>query len=292
MSHEEEQYLKLIKDIIERGSYEDTRNGKTYSIFGNCMRFSLKDGQIPILTTKKVAIKTCFEELMWFIRGKMDNKLLRDKNVHIWDANSTREFLDSVGLSNYKEDELGPVYGHQWRHFNAKWKGTDADYSYTGVDQLQEVINNLKDPEKRTSRRLIITAWNPAQLKEMALPPCHMIMQFNVRDNKYLSCAMYQRSADVGLGVPFNIASYSFLTHILAKHTGLEADEFVYFMGNCHIYEDHIESLKQQIKNDPYPFPKIEIKQQHESIEDYNYNDILWLNEYKSHGTIKMKMSA
>lgn len=289
---EEHQYLDLIKNIIDNGTDENSRNGNTRSIFGNMMRFSLKDGIIPILTTKKVAIKTCFEELMWFIRGKTDNKLLQDKNVHIWDGNSTREFLDSRNLHHLQENDLGPVYGHQWRHFNAPYTDCNTNYNNMGVDQLAELLENLKDPVKRISRRHIISAWNPCQLNDMALPPCHIMMQFNVSMDKYLSCAMYQRSCDVGLGVPFNIASYSFLTHIIAKHCDLVAKEFVYFMGNCHIYNEHMDVLKEQIKREPLPFPKIKINNNHNMIENYSYDDIVWIEKYNSHDKIIMKMKA
>ena len=214
-THEEYQYLNLIKDIINNGSLEEGRNGFTKSIFGYSMRFSLKDGIIPIMTTKKLAWKTCFHELIWFIKGSTDNKKLQDKNVHIWDDNASREFLDSRGLYTNQENDLGPIYGHQWRHFNATYTDCNTDYSGKGIDQLQDIINELKSNNK-TSRRLIMTAWNPCQLAEMALPPCHILIQFNVKNNKYLSCSLYQRSGDVGLGVPFNITSYSFLLHILA----------------------------------------------------------------------------
>ena len=289
---EERQYLDLIKDIIEHGSIEEGRNGKTRVKFGSSMRFSLIGGKIPILTTKRVAVKTCFEELFWFIRGSTSNHELQAKNVHIWDGNSTREFLDSRGLYDRECGDLGPVYGFQWRHFNAKYVDSKTDYTGQGIDQLQTIIDDLKDPEMRTSRRMILTAWNPCQLEEMALPPCHMTCQFHVRDGKYLSCAMFQRSGDVGLGVPFNIASYSMLTHILANHCGLIADEFVYFLGNCHIYEDHLDALKEQIERVPMEFPTIRIKNVRESIDDYTMDDIEWTTPYLSHTQIKMKMSA
>ena len=289
---EERQYLDLIKDIIEHGSIEEGRNGKTRVKFGSSMRFSLIGGKIPILTTKRVAVKTCFEELFWFIRGSTSNHELQAKNVHIWDGNSTREFLDSRGLYDRECGDLGPVYGFQWRHFNAKYVDSKTDYTGQGIDQLQTIIDDLKDPEMRTSRRMILTAWNPCQLEEMALPPCHMTCQFHVRDGKYLSCAMFQRSGDVGLGVPFNIASYSILTHILANHCGLIADEFVYFLGNCHIYEDHLDALKEQIERVPMEFPTIRIKNVRESIDDYTMDDIEWTTPYLSHTQIKMKMSA
>ena len=289
--HEEYQYLSLIENILKNGCDFDSRNGSTKSIFGNMMRFSLNDGIIPILTTKKVAWKTCFKELQWFIKGHTDNKLLKEVNVHIWDDNGSKEFLEKQNLT-YREDDLGPVYGHQWRHFNAPYTDCNADYTNQGIDQLQELINNLKSEEGRKSRRLIISAWNPCQIKEMALPPCHVLMQFYVSENKYLSCSLYQRSGDVGLGVPFNIASYSFLTHMLAKHCGLEAKDFVYFLGNAHIYEEHIKPLKEQIQREPLPFPKITFKEVKENIEDYSLTDIEFSQEYKFHKQIKMEMKA
>jgi len=289
--HEETQYLQLIENILNNGTIEHSRNGITKSIFGNMMKFSLNDGTIPILTTKKVAWKTCFKELTWFIKGDTSNKLLNDMNVHIWDANGSKEFLKSRNL-NYEENDLGPVYGHQWRHFNAKYNDCNTDYSNQGIDQLQNIINQLKTDEGRKSRRLIMSAWNPCQLDEMALPPCHVMAQFHVSENKYLSCSLYQRSGDVGLGVPFNIASYSFLTHIIAKHTDLEAKEFVYFLGNAHIYEEHDEALKEQILRKPYEFPKLQIKDKKENINDYCLDDIEWKTEYKYHSAIKMEMKA
>ena len=304
-NHEEQQYLNLIKNILDNGTWEEGRNGKTKGIFGNMMRFSLKDGKIPILTTKKTAWKTCLKELLWFIRGDTDNKLLQDQGVHIWDGNSTREFLDSRGLQDYEEGELGPIYGRQWRHFNAPYitkkevkfseRLPENEQTYYnvkgGVDQLQQIIDALKDPAQRTSRRLIMTAWNPCQLDDMALPPCHILCQFNVHNGNQLSCSMYQRSCDSPLGSPINIASYSFLTHLLAKHCGLEAHEFVYFMGNCHIYEDHVEPMKEQIKKNPFPFPTVSIKQVRENINDYCLDDFE-IHNYQSHEAIKMKMVA
>ena len=294
MSHPEQQYLQLIRDILEHGHDHNGRNGGTKSLFGNMMRFSLKDGIVPLLTTKKVAWKTCFKELIWFIRGCTDNEDLQKQNVHIWDGNSTRKFLDSRGLTNNEEGDLGPVYGHQWRHFNAEYVDRYTDYTGKGIDQLQYIIDQLKTEEGRTSRRLIMSTWNPCQLDQMALPPCHVLAQFNVRsegDKHYLSCALYQRSCDVGLGVPFNIASYSFLTHLIAKECGLIAEDLVYFMGNIHIYNDHIDALKIQIEREPLSFPKIDIPHK-KPLEEYKVSDIVWTEEYKSHETIKMNMSA
>jgi len=177
--HEEYQYLNLIHDILENGVTEQGRNGVTKSIFGASMIFSLRDGKIPILTTKRTAWKTCFKELLWFISGDTSNEKLHEQGVHIWDGNASREFLDSRGLYTNVEGDLGPVYGHQWRHFNAPYMGCGANYSDTGVDQLQNIIDVLKnaDPNVRNSRRLVLSAWNPCQLDEMALPPCHVLMQ-------------------------------------------------------------------------------------------------------------------
>ena len=286
---EEDQYLNLIKKIIEKGDECESRNGKTLSVFGEMMTFSLKDNIIPLLTTKKLAWKTCFRELMWFINGSTNNKILKNKNVKIWNENSSKIFLESRGL-NYEEDDLGPIYGHQWRHFNADYKDCNTDYSEKGIDQLANLIKMLKDPSQHNSRRMIISAWNPCQIDEMALPPCHLLMQFSVRSNKYLSCCLYQRSGDMGLGVPFNIASYSFLTHLLAFHCDLEADKLVHFMGDCHIYDEHVDSLKLQINRKPISFPKIKFLNKKDNIEDYSENDIDWIKEYEFQSEIKMKM--
>ena len=294
--HEEYQYINLIKKIIDEGSWEEGRNGRTKSIFGHTMRFSLQGGKIPILTTKKTAWKTCLKELLWFIRGETDNKLLQEQGVHIWDGNSTKEFMESRGLGHYPEGKLGKIYGFQWRHFNAESDLQTGKAIYDkegnrGIDQLQQIIDALKDPKQRTSRRLIMTAWNPCQLDEMALPPCHVMCQFNVHDGNKLSCALTQRSVDASLGLPFNIASYSFLTHILAEHCGLEAYEFVHFMGNCHIYEDHIEPMKAIFDRTPYAFPTLEIYRKKENINDYEMEDF-FVSDYKCHEVIKMKMVA
>jgi thymidylate synthase len=288
--HQEQQYLDLIKNILDNGTWEEGRNGRTKSVFGNMMRFDLTNGKIPILTTKKTAWKTCLKELLWFIRGETDNKLLQDQGVHIWDGNTTREFLDSRGL-NYREGLIGPGYGFQWRHFNAPYDQESGGPSGKGIDQLQQIIDALKDPAQRTSRRMVMTAWNPLQIDKMALPPCHILCQFNVHDGNKLSCCMMQRSNDEACGTTINIASYSFLTHLLAKHCGLEAYEFVYFKGNCHIYEDHVEGLKLQITRKPFPFPTLSIKQVRDNISDYTIEDFV-LENYQHHEPIKFQMVA
>jgi len=289
IKHDENQYLNLIDDILKENDEFIGRNGKTLAVFGSAMHFSLENNIIPFLTTKKLAWKTCLKELLWFIKGQTSNNILNNQKVNIWNGNSTREYLDSRGLSHYKENDLGPIYGFQWRHFNAEYNDCDTDYSNKGIDQLASIIEQLKNPETRNSRRLIMTAWNPCQLNEMALPPCHILCQFNVSKNNKLSCSLYQRSGDVGLGVPFNIASYSFLTHLIAHHTGLIAHEFVYYLGNAHIYDDHIEGLKTQIERQPYTFPKLTITNNYNSIEDYTINDFN-IENYEFHENINLLM--
>ena len=286
---DEYQYINLIQTILENGHSESGRNGNVKAIFGTSMRFNLYNNKIPILTTKKLAWKTCLKELLWFISGSTDNKILKQNNVKIWNENSSREFLDSRGLINLEEDDLGPVYGHQWRFFNAQYDNCKTDYTNKGVDQLKYIIDSLKDPNTRTSRRLIMSAWNPQQLDQMALPPCHVLAQFNVFDGDKLSVALYQRSGDVGLGVPFNIASYAFLTHLIAHHCNLKAYEFVYFLGNAHIYDDHIETLKIQKNNIPMELPTLSIINKYESIDQYSIDDFV-VENYNHHNELKMNM--
>ena len=286
--HDENQYLNLINDILNEGTMINGRNGNVKTVFGSAMHFDLTNGIIPILTTKRTAWKTCLKELLWFISGSTSNDILQNNNVKIWNSNSSRDYLDSIGLHNLRENDLGPVYGHQWRHFNAKYNNCDSDYTNKGIDQLQYIIDNLKNPETRHSRRLVMSAWNPCQLNEMALPPCHILVQFNVIDNK-LSCSLYQRSGDIGLGVPFNIASYSFLLHLIAKHCNLEPYEFIYYLGNCHIYDDHLDSLVLQLDRIPKQFPTLEILNIKNNINNYVLEDFK-INNYECHKKIVMEM--
>lgn len=287
--HDEYQYLNLIDDILNYGSLEKNRNGNTYTVFGSSMHFSLENSVIPFITTKKLAWKTCLRELLWFIKGDTSNKRLNEQNVNIWNGNASREFLDSRGLTHLKDGDLGPVYGHQWRFFNAEYVNCDTDYEGKGVDQLSYIINALKNPNERQSRRLVMSAWNPCQLDQMALPPCHVLCQFNVTNGNKLSCSLYQRSGDIGLGVPFNIASYSFLTHLIAHHCNLEASDFYYYLGNCHIYDDHIEPLKEQINRIPYEFPQLDITTICDNINDYK-EEMFIIKNYNFHESIKMNM--
>lgn len=287
--HPEYQYLDLIKKILEEGNDKDDRTGTgTLSVFGHQMRFPLSGGQIPLLTTKRLYWWGIVKELLWFISGQTDANILKRKQCHFWDDNSTREFLDQRGLSHYEEGDLGPVYGFQWRHWGAAYKTCHDDYSGQGIDQLANVISQLKtDP---SSRRIVLSAWNPGDLDKMALPPCHILAQFYVHDYK-LSCQVYQRSADVGLGVPFNIASYALLTHLLAHICDLIPHELVYTTGDTHIYKNHIEALKTQLTRAPLPLPTLRLNPCIRGIEFFTYESITLLG-YQSYPGIYMKMAV
>lgn len=286
---EEMQYLDLTRKIIENGNKKGDRTGTgTFSLFGAQMRFSLRNGAFPLLTTKKVFYRGIAEELFWFIRGSTSAKELQDKNVRIWDGNSSREFLDSIGLTEREEGDLGPVYGFQWRHFGATYTNMHADYSGQGIDQLANVIQTIKN--KPNDRRIMMCAWNPADLDKMALPPCHCLVQFYVADGE-LSCQLYQRSADMGLGVPFNIASYALLTVMLAHVTNLKPGDFVHTLGDAHVYSNHIDALKVQLERHPRRFPTISIKRKVENIEDFEFADFE-VTGYDPHPKIAMDMAV
>jgi thymidylate synthase len=287
MAHMEHQYLDLIRRVLN-GSKRMTRNGVVHSVFGAHMRYSLENDTIPLITTKKIAWRTCLKELLWFISGDTNNDTLKKQNVHIWDANGTRSFLDNRGLFHYHEDDLGPIYGHQWRRFGAAYVPLHRrHYQYEGVDQLANLMKSLKDDPY--SRRHVVSAWNPSQLHQMALPPCHILFQMWVDDNK-LSCSLYQRSGDVGLGVPFNIASYSFLTHMIAKTLNYTPHEFIHTIGDAHIYEEHKSVLEKQLERTPYEFPKINVVKK-PSIFEYSINDIQ-ISGYTYHTELRMPMKA
>jgi len=276
--------------VIGCGELKKTRNGATVSLFGQQMVFGLQNNSIPLLTTKKMAWKTCIKELLWFISGDTDNQTLTKKNVKIWNGNASEEFKKSRGLDYKNKGDLGPIYGHQWRHFNAEYKDCKTDYSNQGIDQLQNIINSLNDPEERFSRRLLMSSWNPCQLDEMVLPPCHVLTQFHVNKKNELSCMLYQRSGDVGLGIPFNMASYGILTCLLAQHTRLQPGKLIHNIGDAHIYENHIPELKNQILRDPYPSPILAINRRH-MIDDYDLEDFQ-INNYKYHPSIYMPLIA
>lgn len=288
-NHEEEQYLGLIRKVLVEGSLRSDRTGTgTIGIFGHQIRFSLANNRFPLLTTKRVFFRGILEELLWFIHGDTNAKHLRDKKVHIWDANATKEFLAERGLGHREEGDLGPVYGFQWRHFGARYVDMHTDYTGQGYDQLQAAIDLIRsDP---TNRRIIISAWNPADLHLMALPPCHMFCQFYV-DGKKLSCQMYQRSCDIGLGMPFNIASYALLTIMVAHVCGLEPDELIHVTGDTHVYSTHVEALKQQVERRPRPFPTLCIANTRTSMDDFCAEDFV-LKGYMPYEKIAMKMAV
>jgi thymidylate synthase len=262
------QYHDLCTHILENGVVKEDRTGTgTTSVFGYQMRFNLQDG-FPLITTKKLHTRSIIHELLWFITGDTNVKYLQDNGVRIWN-----EWADEDG-------NLGPVYGAQWRSF-PKPDGTS-------VDQLAEVIEQIKtNPD---SRRLVVSAWNPGQLEDMALPPCHLLFQFYVADGK-LSCQLYQRSADTFLGVPFNIASYALLTHMVAHVTNLEIGDFVHTLGDAHIYHNHLEQVKLQLTREPRPLPKLNILRDVSSIEDFRFEDFE-IVDYDPHPHIKGAVSV
>ena len=290
-NQQEEQYLDLIRKILKEGVEKGDRTGTgTKSLFGAQMRFDLRNGELPLLTTKKTFWRGVAEELLWFISGSTNALELRDKKIHIWDGNASKEFLEQRGLGHREEGDLGPVYGFQWRHFGAEYKDMHTDYTGQGVDQLADCIDKIRN--KPEDRRIIMSAWNPAALDEMALPPCHLLCQFYVDTKKNeVSCHMYQRSADMGLGVPFNIASYALLTHLVAHVTGRKPGDLVHTLGDAHVYLNHIEPLQEQLERTPRPFPKIFLNPDKKDIDDFTYEDINVVG-YNPMKAVSMKMAV
>ena len=332
--HEEYQYLNLIRRILAEGEHRPDRTGtNTLSIFAPPpSRFSLSksnpdspsdsDSRIPILpllTTKRVFLRAVTTELLWFVSGCTSSKPLSDAGIHIWDGNGSRQFLDNLGFTDREEGDLGPVYGFQWRHFGAEYQDCHADYTGKGVDQIREIIRKLK--HNPFDRRIILSAWNVADLSRMALPPCHMFAQFyvsypdaprgeaslrsssvdndtanaaKVKAKGHLSCTLYQRSCDMGLGVPFNIASYALLTHMLAHACDLIPGELIHTMGDAHVYLDHVDALKEQLLREPREFPEFAVKRDDRGsgeMDGWKLEE-LEVKGYKPHGGIKMKMSV
>lgn len=287
-----ETYIKLIKHILEHGTEKDDRtNTGILSVFGYQMRFDLSKG-FPLITTKKVHMKSVIHELLWFIKGDTNIQYLVKHGVRIWNdwpyasfkgskdyqGESMKAFVDKIiEDDDFARDygDLGPVYGKQWRDFN-------------GIDQLYNVINEIKS--NPNSRRLIVNSWNASELDQMALPPCHMMYQFYVNDGK-ISLQMYQRSADVFLGVPFNIASYALLLEMVAKITGYQAYELVHTLGDAHIYKNHLDQVKEQISRKPYPLAKLVIHGDQDHVEDFKYDDFE-IKDYKHHPHIKAKVAV
>ncbi|HVF23109.1 MAG TPA: thymidylate synthase [Pyrinomonadaceae bacterium] len=262
------QYLDLLQHILDNGIYKDDRTGTgTRSVFGRQLRFNLGEG-FPLITTKKLHLRSIIYELLWFLAGDTNIRFLKENGVRIWD-----EWADENG-------ELGPVYGRQWR----AWQTADGQ----AIDQISNVVQDIKhNPD---SRRLIVNAWNVGELKKMALQPCHVLFQFYVGNGK-LSCQMYQRSADVFLGLPFNIASYSLLTHMMAQQCDLDVGDFSIVLGDTHLYENHLEQARLQITRDPLPLPQLKIHRKPPSIFDYKFEDFEIVN-YQFHPHIAAKVAV
>ena len=268
MTSAEDQYLALLRDILEHGALKSDRTGTgTRSVFGRQLRFAL-DASFPLLTTKKLHVKSIVYELLWFLRGDTNVKWLQERGVSIWD-----EWADENG-------ELGPVYGYQWRH----WRSPDG----RDIDQIANVVASLK--AKPDSRRHIVTAWNPADVDRMALPPCHALFQFYVAEGR-LSCQMYQRSADVFLGVPFNIASYALLTLMVAQVVGLKPGEFVLTLGDAHLYLNHLEQAREQLSRTPRPFPRMRLNPAVKDVFAFRYEDFT-VEGYDPHPAIKAPIAV
>jgi thymidylate synthase/dihydrofolate reductase len=286
--HPEYNYLELLKKVYYSGSLKTGRNGDTYSIFGETVEFDIATYGFPLLTTKKMFFRGIAEELFWFLKADTNTNHLKDKGVHIWDGNTTREYLDSIGLTSYPTGIAGPIYGYQWRTFNGPYINGELPTLETSRDQLFHILRELK--ENPTSRRIIFSGWNPNMLNEMCLPPCHVLYQFYVIDGR-LNCQMYQRSADLFLGLPFNIASTALLTSIFASMTDLRVGKIRICIGDAHIYKEHAESVLEQITRKPLGFSKLVIKDIKTKLEDWTYNDIS-LDGYNSHSVLKASMKA
>ena len=268
MSAGEKQYLDLLAELLERGAAKSDRTGTgTRSVFGRQMRFALHE-RFPLLTTKKLHLKSIVYELLWFLRGDTNVKWLQERGVSIWD-----EWADEKG-------ELGPVYGYQWRHWHTPG-GNE-------IDQIKNVLDSLK--KKPDSRRHIVTAWNPADVERMALPPCHALFQFYVANGR-LSCQMYQRSADIFLGVPFNIASYALLTLMVAQVSGLKPGEFILTLGDAHLYLNHLDQAREQLARAPRPFPRMRLNPAVHELLDFRYEDFT-LEAYDPHPAIKAPIAV
>ena len=281
----EQMYLDSMMKILRTPSRE-SRNGRTHSSFGLQFKYDCSDGKVPLLTTKKMAWKTCIKELLWFISGNTDNQTLVRQNVHIWDGNASREFLDSRGLYTRNTGDLGPVYGFQWRHWGEKYVSSQTKYN--GVDQLVQCEKMIMTEPH--SRRIIMTTWNPSQLSEMALPPCHILVQWFVDSENKLWLQFYQRSGDMFLGIPFNMFSYSVLLHIMAQRTKLKPGGVVHVIGDAHVYSNHIDAIHTQIQNDIHAQPTLVINHKNE-WEEYTINDFQ-LKDYTCAEKIYAPMSA
>jgi len=287
---EEENYLALMKKILNEGERKNDRTTiGTVSLFAESLKYDIRDGKLPLLTTKNVPFRFIVEELLWFLDGKTDSNLLKEKKIRIWDGNTTREFLDNRGLTELPVGDIGAGYGHQLRHFGAEYKTCNDDYTDKGIDQLKYVIDLLKNEPH--SRRILFSYWNPLQLKDAALPPCHLVYQFYVNTNtNEISCCLYQRSSDYFLANNYNAISAIILTHILGHICGYKPREFTHFIADTHIYLNHIEQCQEQIKRHPSVQPRLKIVGDIKTIEDFKYDNFKLIN-YFPQKAIRGKMN-
>ena len=289
MRTEETQYLDLLENVLHKGDIRKDRTGVgTKSIFGATMRFSLRDNRLPLFTTKRVYWKGIVEELLWILRGSTDAKELQARNVHIWDGNSSRTFLEQNGLSHLKDGDCGAIYGHQWRHFGAQYIDCSTDYTGKGFDQIQYVIDQIRN--NPNSRRIFLSGWNPCDFGIQCLPVCHVSYCFSVRKGE-LHCHLYMRGNDLGCGCPFNIASAALLTRMLAHITGLKPGELVYSCSDAHIYLNHVEGIRTQIQRVPRPFPTLTLDPNVARLEYFTY-DSFTVHGYNPHPRIKLEMAV
>jgi len=301
--HQEKQYLDLLQNVLDHGDIRKDRTGVgTKSLSGCTLKFDLRK-EFPLITTKKMFVRASIEELLFFISGKTDTKILEEKGIKIWSQNTSAQYLKERNLP-WLEGDMGPGYGFQWRHYGAKYTGCTSNYAGEGIDQLTNVINNIKtDPY---SRRHIVSAWSVSDINLMALPPCHCFFQFIVvngvnkvnkvnKENKeiptYLDCILTQRSGDLFLGIPFNIASYAFLMHMIAHLTDLKPRYLIHHINDAHIYLDHTEQVKKQLKRQPLKWCTISFKEKVDKIDDFKLDHII-INDYKCHPSIKAKMAV
>lgn len=287
--HQEDSYLRLCERILTEGDRKDDRTGVgTISYFGPQLTYDLSGGEFPLLTTKRVFWKGVVEELLWFVRGETDADILSQRGVRIWDGNTSREFLDRRGLQTYKVGDIGPGYGFQWRRWGAEYLGK-GEKTHGGIDQLAEAIRQIR--ECRESRRIIVSAWNVTDLDKMALPPCHLLFQFNVVEGGFLDLKMYQRSADWFLGVPFNIASYALLLNLVCRLTGRTPRRLILTFGDAHIYTNHVEQIKVQLTRTPFKFPKLSIVDRGQTAPEDFIPEDFQLVDYVSHPSIRAEMA-
>jgi len=297
---EEMQYLQFLRNILSNGHRRNTRNGPVLSLFGGQLSYDLQNG-FPLLTTKKMFLRGIFEELRFFLMGKTDTTMLEEKKVFIWRSNTDRSFLDQNHLP-YKEGDMGPMYGFQLLHFNAPYEGCNADYANQGLNQLHNIVDMLIND--RFSRRMVMTTFNPLQADQGVLYPCHgLTIQFGIQGENELCCHMYQRSCDFFLGIPFNIASYALLTHILCNIVNenvrdnkdrLKVGRLTISLGDCHIYISHLDAVRQQLEREPHAFPQLAIQKSISSVEDISalsFND-LSLSDYECYPPLRAKMIA